>query len=112
MSDSNDRQGLRAEVLMGFGVIGTIFVLIIPLPPIILDIMIAVNIAFATLVQQLRAWSFRLIDCQVVTDHLVRFGAREFALHDFLGRLDQATDERHRPGPWRFDANVLGPPTE
>ncbi|MEM6290188.1 MAG: leucyl/phenylalanyl-tRNA--protein transferase [Myxococcota bacterium] len=71
----------------------------------------ASKIAFATLVQQLRAWSFRLIDCQVVTDHLVRFGAREFALHDFLGRLDQATDERHRPGPWRFDANVLGPPT-
>ena len=67
----------------------------------------ASKIAFATLVQQLHAWSFRLIDCQVVTEHLVRFGAREFELGDFLGRLDVATGERHRKGPWRFDAAVL-----
>ncbi len=63
----------------------------------------ASKIAFATLVQQLEAWSFRLVDCQVVTEHLVRFGAREFELGDFLGRLDVATGERHRKGPWRFE---------
>lgn len=67
----------------------------------------ASKIAFATLVQQLAAWSFRLVDCQVVTEHLVRFGAREFELEDFLGRLDVATDERHRKGPWRFEPEVL-----
>lgn len=66
----------------------------------------ASKIAFATLVTQLQAWSFRLIDCQVVTEHLVRFGAREFALDDFLGRLEVATHERHRRGPWRFDPEV------
>lgn len=66
----------------------------------------ASKIAFATLVHQLQRWSFRLVDCQVVTDHLVRFGAREFALDDFLGRLAVATDERHRRGPWRFEAQT------
>ncbi len=67
----------------------------------------ASKIAFATLVRQLRAWSFRLVDCQVVTEHLVRFGAREFELGDFLGQLEVATGERHRKGPWRFDPPVL-----
>ena len=67
----------------------------------------ASKIAFATLVTQLRAWSFRLVDCQVVTDHLVRFGAREFGLDDFLGQLQVATHERHRRGPWSFDPEVL-----
>ena len=63
----------------------------------------ASKIAFATLVQQLHRWGFRLIDCQVVTEHLVRFGAREFELDDFLARLEVATAERHRRGPWRFE---------
>ncbi|MCR9160904.1 MAG: leucyl/phenylalanyl-tRNA--protein transferase [Nannocystaceae bacterium] len=67
----------------------------------------ASKIAFATLVLQLQRWSFRLIDCQVVTDHLLRFGAREFALSDFLGRLEVATDEHHRRGPWRFDPDLV-----
>lgn len=67
----------------------------------------ASKVAFATLVQQLRAWSFQLVDCQVVTEHLVRFGAREFELGDFLGQLHVATQERHRKGPWRFDPEVL-----
>ncbi len=63
----------------------------------------ASKIAFVTLVQQLRAWSFRLVDCQVVTDHLLRFGAREFELDAFLDRLDVAVDETSRPGPWALD---------
>lgn len=69
----------------------------------------ASKIAFATLVQQLAAWSFRLVDCQVVTDHLVRFGAREFELGDFLGQLHVATNERHRKGPWSFEPELVSP---
>ena len=45
-----DRGGLRNEALLGFGVIAMIFVLIIPLPPLALDMLLAVNIAFATLI--------------------------------------------------------------
>ncbi len=42
--------GFRGEALMGFGVMAMIFVLIIPLPPQVLDVLIAVNISFATLI--------------------------------------------------------------
>ena len=48
--EKNNAKGLRNEALLGFGVVGMIFVLIVPLPPMILDIFIATNIAFATLV--------------------------------------------------------------
>ncbi|MCA9319481.1 MAG: FHIPEP family type III secretion protein, partial [Planctomycetes bacterium] len=47
---TNSKKGLRNEAILGFGVISMIFVLIIPLPPMMLDVLIAVNIAFATLV--------------------------------------------------------------
>ncbi|MBI4698989.1 MAG: leucyl/phenylalanyl-tRNA--protein transferase [Nitrospirae bacterium] len=40
--------------------------------------------AFAALVQQLQKWKFNLIDCQVTTEHLRSFGAREIARTDFL----------------------------
>lgn len=63
----------------------------------------ASKIAFVTLVAQLRAWNFDFVDCQVVTDHLVRFGAVEIELDDFLQRLDHATDQPTRRGPWTFD---------
>jgi leucyl/phenylalanyl-tRNA--protein transferase len=49
----------------------------------------ASKIAFVRLVTQLQAWSFDLIDCQVVTEHLVRFGAHEIDLDDFLERLER-----------------------
>ncbi|MEE9390974.1 MAG: flagellar biosynthesis protein FlhA [Planctomycetota bacterium] len=43
-------EGLRGEMILGFGVMAMIFMLIIPLPPALLDILLAVNIAFAILV--------------------------------------------------------------
>lgn len=64
----------------------------------------ASKIAFVTLVEQLRAWDFGFVDCQVVTDHLVRFGAVEIELDDFLRRLDHATDQPTRRGPWAFES--------
>ncbi len=46
----NEKGGLKGEVALGLGVMAMIFVLIVPLPPLVLDIFIAMNIAFATLV--------------------------------------------------------------
>ncbi len=63
----------------------------------------ASKLAFLTLVEQLRAWDFRMVDCQVVTDHLLRFGAHEVELEEFLERLDQAVTGPHRRGPWSWD---------
>jgi leucyl/phenylalanyl-tRNA--protein transferase len=60
----------------------------------------ASKIAFATFVEQLRAWGYHFVDCQVVTDHLLRFGAREIDREEFLDRLHDAVDEPGRPAPW------------
>jgi leucyl/phenylalanyl-tRNA--protein transferase len=63
----------------------------------------ASKVAFVHLARQLARWSFDLIDCQVVTDHLVRFGATEIELEDFLLTLAASMDRPTREGPWRFD---------
>lgn len=60
----------------------------------------ASKVAFVTLVQQLREWGYSMVDCQVVTDHLLRFGAHEIELPEFLRRLDAGLDLPHRRGPW------------
>ena len=42
---------------------------------------------FADLVPRLADLGYCLIDCQVYTEHLDRFGARDIPRHEFLGRL-------------------------
>lgn len=59
--------------------------------------------AFVRLVEQLRAWGFTLIDCQMHTEHLARFGAREIPRNEFLERLGAGLEHPTRQGSWRFD---------
>jgi leucyl/phenylalanyl-tRNA--protein transferase len=59
--------------------------------------------AFVALVEQLRRWGIRLVDCQVYTEHLARFGAREWPRRDFLPALREALARPTRRGSWRFD---------
>lgn len=66
----------------------------------------ASKLAFVALVRQLEAWDFAFVDCQVRTDHLARFGAREVARDAFLDSLDQALAAETRRGRWRFDAEA------
>jgi leucyl/phenylalanyl-tRNA--protein transferase len=63
----------------------------------------ASKIAFVKLVGQLARWRFKLIDCQVPTEHVARFGAREIVLDDFLLELAEAMDGPTRRGPWSFE---------
>jgi leucyl/phenylalanyl-tRNA--protein transferase len=63
----------------------------------------ASKIAFVRLVLQLSTWGFRLVDCQVETEHLHRFGARDLPLDDFLEQLGHALELPTRPGQWAFD---------
>lgn len=60
----------------------------------------ASKVAFVTLVRQLEAWGIDLIDCQVKTDHLTRFGAQEQPRAQFLVALGDALDKPTRRGPW------------
>jgi leucyl/phenylalanyl-tRNA--protein transferase len=64
----------------------------------------ASKLALVALVEQLRRWSIELIDCQVHTGHMARFGAREWPRVDFLAALSAALDQPTRRGAWDFEA--------
>jgi leucyl/phenylalanyl-tRNA--protein transferase len=65
----------------------------------------ASKVAFVSLVRQLERWGIDLVDCQVHTDHLVRFGASEWPRDRFLEVLQQGLEQETRRGPWRFDSD-------
>ncbi len=84
----------------------------------------ASKIAFVHLVRQLEGWGFGLIDCQMRTDHLASFGAREIPRADFAARLSELLhyDAQGQQPAWRapgsawpdgcnrIDAEVLDAP--
>jgi leucyl/phenylalanyl-tRNA--protein transferase len=63
----------------------------------------ASKVAFATLVGRLRAWEIELVDCQVHTEHLERFGAEEWPRARFLAALEVALERPTRRGRWSLD---------
>ena len=63
----------------------------------------ASKVAFARLVQQLRTWDFGLIDCQVQSDHLARFGAAPMPRERFLALLERHCDRPGIASPWRME---------
>ncbi len=63
----------------------------------------ASKIAFATLLGNLVAWDFALVDCQTRTDHLARFGAEGWPRARFLDTLESAVTAPTRTGSWTFD---------
>jgi leucyl/phenylalanyl-tRNA--protein transferase len=63
----------------------------------------ASKVAFVRLVRQLERWGVDLIDCQVQTDHLERFGALAWSRERYLRRLGTALKRPTRTGVWSFD---------
>lgn len=63
----------------------------------------ASKVAFVKLIRQLDAWGIHLIDCQVYTDHLARFGAELWPRPRFLQALSTALMQPTRQGRWTFD---------
>ena len=67
----------------------------------------ASKIAFVHLVRQLQRWQFTVIDCQMNTAHLARFGAREIPRAEFMQLL---TESVHVPGvllPWQLEDDLV-----
>ncbi len=60
----------------------------------------ASKVAFVTLVQNLRRWNYRLIDCQVTTRHLQTLGAEEIPRHRFAELLAETVEQ---PTVWQPD---------
>ena len=52
------------------------------------------------------AWGIGLIDCQVHTEHLERFGAYEVPRSTYLELLKIALDEPTRRGRWTFELDL------
>jgi len=64
----------------------------------------ASKVALVSLVRQLAAWGIDLIDSQVYTEHLARFGAREWPRREYLEALNAALQRPTRGGPWSLDS--------
>lgn len=62
----------------------------------------ASKLAFAHLVRWLDEQGFGLIDCQMHTEHLSRFGAREIDRATFLRELTRLNQMPGSVGPWHY----------
>jgi leucyl/phenylalanyl-tRNA--protein transferase len=66
----------------------------------------ASKVAFVALVRQLARWGIELVDCQVRTEHLARFGATEWPRDRFLAVLEDALETPTKAGRWRLAEGV------
>ena len=64
----------------------------------------ASKVAFVTLVKQLIEWDCQLIDCQIASGHLSRFGAVDIPREQFMNYLDRYAEpvDSHR-GVWQLE---------
>ncbi len=63
----------------------------------------ASKLAFVALCERLSNWGVCLVDCQVYTAHLARFGAEQWSRRRYLSELRKALRVPTRPGPWSFE---------
>lgn len=63
----------------------------------------ASNVALVKLVEYLNTLSFDMIDCQLTTEHLLRFGAKEIPRVSFLNQLEESLKAPTKKGKWCFE---------
>ena len=63
----------------------------------------ASKVALVSLVRQLQAWGFCLMDCQQSSPHVMALGAESIPRRDFLNHLAAALTLPERRGHWQFD---------
>lgn len=67
----------------------------------------ASKIGLVHLVRQLQRWEFVIIDCQLPSAHLFRFGAEKIPRVHFMQQLGAAIARPGRHGPWRLDSDQV-----
>ncbi len=67
----------------------------------------ASKIALAHLVRHLEHCGYGIIDCQMNTAHLARFGAREIPRSEFSQRLEELVNYPSSADVWHFAGDVL-----
>lgn len=63
--------------------------------------------AFIWLVQQLQAWQYQLIDCQIPSEHLRSLGAQDMPRNEFLTHLERCKALPGRNGYWQMELDHL-----
>lgn len=66
----------------------------------------ASKIAFIHLVKQLEIWGYELIDCQIASDFLASFGAREISRDEFRKFLPDDSSHEQTISSWAADWNI------
>ena len=67
----------------------------------------ASKIALAHLVRQLERWRYGMIDCQMKTAHLARFGAREIPRGEFMRKLSILVNYPRTVREWSLDDDLF-----
>jgi leucyl/phenylalanyl-tRNA---protein transferase len=67
----------------------------------------ASKVALVHLVRQLQRWDFRLMDCQMSTDHLASLGAREIPREDFVEEVSRLVRREPVRGRWTLDEDIV-----
>jgi leucyl/phenylalanyl-tRNA---protein transferase len=67
----------------------------------------ASKVAFVYLVSFLKSLDFHMIDCQMKTSHLMRFGAREIPRKNFLQQLEKTLKYPQLRSKWNLNADLI-----
>jgi len=67
----------------------------------------ASKVAYATLVCHLQHWGYRLIDCQIESEHLLTLGAENISRQVFSELVAAWTKLEGRPAPWSVDPDLV-----
>ncbi|MFC1844214.1 leucyl/phenylalanyl-tRNA--protein transferase [Thermodesulfobacteriota bacterium] len=59
------------------------------------------KVALVYLIEKLQEWDFELIDCQMKTEHLMQFGAREIPGNEFQKLLTKSSARPDQKGTWK-----------
>ncbi|MDK9709196.1 MAG: leucyl/phenylalanyl-tRNA--protein transferase [Desulforhopalus sp.] len=63
--------------------------------------------ALVGLIEHLKNNNFQMVDCQMTTDHLLRFGAREISGRDFQGYLKEYINDITPNENWKKDIRQI-----
>ncbi len=63
------------------------------------------KIALVNLVKQLQQWNYKLIDCQVSSEHLESLGAMEISRDAFSCHLEELLAQPGKNAPWEISVN-------
>ena len=69
----------------------------------------ASKVLMVHLARQLAQWGYRLMDCQVESDHLLSMGARTIPRDEFLSILGKYVDQKPEKEDWAFNWRWPGP---